>query len=603
MTILQRQDIRNIAIIAHVDHGKTTLVDAMLKATKTVEDVDNNTLIMDSLDLEREKGITIKAKNASLIYNGIKINFVDTPGHADFGGEVERTLRMVDGVLLLVDAKEGPMPQTRFVLKKALSLGLKVIVVINKIDRPDAQINETLDKTLELFIELGATDEQLNFPVVYASGAKRIATLDINKPAQDIFQLFETIIKYIPGPTINNENSLQMLIMALDYDNFKGKLGIGRIYSGKVRKGDLVALVNSKGMLIKSKVSAILSFEGLNRREVNEASAGEIIAIAGFENIAIGDTICSAENPLAMEPIAVEEPTVQMEFSVNTSPLAGKEGKYVTSRNLRERLFQEIETNISLRVQQTERPDTFLVSGRGELHLSVLIETMRRQGYEFQISQPKVIKKQINGLELEPYEFLTIDTLTTYQNVIIETIGSRGGILQNMFSLKNNETHFEYIIPTRGILGLKNILLAKTKGNVLMHHIFHDYQKVSSANIGKSSGGFLISWESGEATSYGISKAQNRGVLFIKPGTKVYQGMIVGKNAKDEDIYVNVCRVKNLTNFRATATDQSIHLDPIYELTLESALEYIGPEELIEVTPLSIRLRKKNLSRNKAKTA
>lgn len=601
MSILKREDIRNIAIIAHVDHGKTTLVDAMLKATNTIKGNDVQELIMDSLDLERERGITIKAKNASLFYNGIKINFVDTPGHADFGGEVERILRMVDGVLLLVDAKEGPMPQTRFVLKKALSLGLSPIVVINKIDRHDARINDVLNEIFELFIELGATEQQLDFPIIYASGIKGVAYLDLKEPQKDLFQLFETIIKYIPGPTINSENSLQMLIMALDYDNYKGKLGIGRIYSGIIKRGDTVALINPQGRLLKSKISAIFVFKGLQREEIAEAKAGEIVAIAGFDNISIGDTITSLENPKALDPISIDEPTVQMEFAVNTSPFAGQEGKYVTSRHLRERLFKEIETNISLRVKETNKPDSFLVFGRGELHLAILIETMRREGYEFQVSQPEVIIREINGIKCEPYEFLTIDVSESYQGAVIESVGSRAGVLQNMISTRNGEIHFEFIIPTRGIFGLKNILITATKGNVSMHHVFHDYQPLSLININKDSSGSLISWETGKSSAYGLSKAQERGILFITPGTKVYEGMIVGKSPKNEDINVNVCRVKNLTNFRATATDQTIYLNPIQKLIIEYALEYIGPDELIEFTPQNIRLRKKILDKNKRK--
>lgn len=598
MHITQRQDIRNIAIIAHVDHGKTTLVDAMLKAVGAIKE-QSSERIMDSLDLERERGITIKAKNASLFYKNIKINFVDTPGHADFGGEVERTLRMVDGVLLLVDAKEGPMPQTRFVLKKALSLGLQAIVVINKIDRPDAQINQALNKTFDLFIELGATEEQMNFPVIYASGIKGIATLDMKKESKDIFQLFETIIKHIPGPTINLENPLQMLIMALDYDNFIGKLGIGRIYSGNIKKGDTAALINSRGQIIKSKISALLSFQSLKREEVEEALAGEIVAIAGFDNISIGDTVSDADNPAALDPIIIDEPTVQMEFSVNNSPFAGQEGKYVTSRNLRERLFKETETNISLKVKETKNADAFLVSGRGELHLAVLIETMRREGYEFQVSRPEVIIREINGVKREPFEFLTIDTPVKHQGVVIEALGARGGLMQNIIPLETNEIHFEYLIPTRGLIGLKNELIAKTKGNIIMHHIFHEYQPLLTSQIKKDPKGSLVAWENGIATSYGISKAQERGVLFVKPGQNVYEGMIVGKNAKNEDINVNVCRVKNLTNFRATATDQAIELNPIQEMTLEFALEYISQDELIEVAPKTIRLRKKILDKNK----
>lgn len=594
---MKRTDIRNIAIIAHVDHGKTTLVDAMLKQTHVSRNIeDAGERIMDSMDLERERGITIRAKNASVTYNGVKINIVDTPGHADFGGEVERTLRMVDGVVLLVDAKEGPMPQTKFVLRKALELGHPAVVVINKIDRPDAQIEDVVNRTFDLFVDLGANDMQLDFPIVYASGIQGTATRDMKTPGVDLKPLFEAIIEKVPAPDVDEGDHLQMLVLALVSDPYKGKMGIGKISRGSVKQAMNIVGLHRDGQKSSGKATAILSFKGLEREEIQSAAAGEIVAIAGLPEIGIGDTIADALKPEALPVVSVEEPTVQMTFGVNTSPFAGKEGKFVTSRNIRERLDKELETNVALRVHSDENSNQFLVSGRGELHLAILIETMRREGFELEVSQPQVIYKEENGVKTEPIELLMIDVPQEFQGSVIDEIGRRKGSLQNMTTNASGEMHLVYHIPTRGLIGLKNSLLTKTKGTVIINHVFEKYEPVTQG-LDESflKHGSLVAHQDGESSSYGLDNAQQRGTLFIGSGVPVYKGMVVGQNSRDEDLVVNVCKAKELTNMRSKASDGTILLTPPKEVTLEFGLEYIGPDELVEVTPKNIRLRKRNL--------
>ena len=591
---MNQASLRNIAIIAHVDHGKTTLVDAMLRYTKAVkQQVAEGGLIMDSMDLEREKGITIRAKNASLRYKDYKINLVDTPGHADFGGEVERTLRMVDGALLLVDAKEGPMPQTKFVLRKAIGLGLPVIAVVSKIDRSDSQIDDVVNRTFDLFVELNASSAQLDFPIVYTSGIQGIATLDIHTPGTDIAPLFETIIAKIPAPTVRPEEPLQILVLALAYDTFKGKMGIGKIYAGSIRKAQPLMRLGPDGTRQTGGATALLAYQGLERIEIEQAESGEIVAVAGFENIGIGDTITDPERPKALPAMVIEEPTLRMTFSVNKSPFSGKEGKYVTSRMLRERLQKELETNVALRVVDTDSPDTFLVSGRGELHLAVLIETMRREGYELEVSQPEVVYKELEGQKCEPYEFLSIDVPGGYQGTIIEELGRRRAELQEMIQAPTGELHFEYLITTRGLLGLKNILLKKTRGTAVIHHVFDAYQPIVADLPPPEPHGSLVATEDGGSSAYAITFIQERGELFVGPGVPVYKSMVVGQANRDMDVDVNVCKQKKLTNMRASTGETTISLTPPRELTLELALEYIGPDELLEVTPKSLRIRKR----------
>ncbi|OIO33445.1 MAG: GTP-binding protein TypA [Candidatus Omnitrophica bacterium CG1_02_40_15] len=589
-------NIRNIAIIAHVDHGKTTLVDSILRQTHVDRNIEEmGECIMDSMDLERERGITIKAKNASVIYKNTKINIVDTPGHADFGGEVERTLRMVDGVLLLIDAKDGPMPQTRFVLRKALELGHKAIVVINKIDMADARIDYAINHTFDLFCELDATEEQLNFPIIYASALKGFATLNLSKPSDNIFPLLDTILEIIPKPVVNPDAPLQILVLALLSDFYKGKMGIGKITAGSIAKGMNVILARRDKSQKLSKVTAILSYEGLKQIERESAESGEIVAVAGFEEIGIGDTITDANNPSPLSPPEIEKPTVRMMFGVNKSPFAGRDGKYVTSRALRERLFKEIETNVSLRIEETDSPDTFLVSGRGELHLAILIETMRREGYELQVSQPEAIFIEKDGITMEPFEFLTIEAHSEYQGVVIEEVGRRKARLKNMFQGSKGIVYFEYEISTRAVIGLKAMFMTKTHGNAIINHAFDKYEPMDESLSFINSHGSLVSSEKGISTSYALNNAQKRGELFIGPNIDIYEGMIIGQNSRPEDLNMSPCKTKKLTNMRAAGSDDAIMLTPPKEMTLELSIEYLGSDELLEVTPKNLRLRKKIL--------
>lgn len=590
-----RNDVRNIAIIAHVDHGKTTLVDAMLKQSgifRTNEVVQER--VMDSNDLERERGITILSKNTAIKYNDIKINIVDTPGHADFGGEVERVLKMVDGVLLLVDAFEGPMPQTKFVLRKALELGLKPIVVVNKIDRPEARPIEVVDEVLDLFIELGADEDQLEFPIAYVSAKQGIAKRSLEEKSDNLEPLFEMIVDKVPAPKGFFEESLQLLVSTIDYSEYVGRIAIGKVERGAIKQGQQAVLVKGDGTLVNVKISKLYHFEGLKRIETEEAKLGDIVAVSGIEDINIGETICGTENPEPLPFVNIDEPTISMTFSVNNSPFAGTEGTFVTSRHLRDRLFKEIETNVSLRVEETDSADSFKVSGRGELHLSILIETMRRQGYEFQVSRPEVIMKTIDGITNEPVELLTIDVPEEYTGVVIEKLGVRKAQMVNMVPISSGYTRMEFGIPARGLIGYRSDFMTDTKGNGIMNHIFFGYQPFKG-EISPRQRGSLVAFETGEAVTYGLYNAQERGRLFIDAGIKVYQGMIVGENARQDDIVVNVCKKKHITNMRASGSDEALRLTPPTILSLEQALEFIADDELVEVTPKSIRLRKRIL--------
>ena len=593
-----REDVRNIAIIAHVDHGKTTLVDELLKQSgifRQNEQVQDR--VMDSNDLERERGITILSKNTSVQYNDIKINIVDTPGHADFGGEVERILMMVDGVLLLVDAFEGCMPQTRFVLKKALGLEKKVVVVVNKIDRPGARPDEVIDEVLDLFIELGANDDQLEFPVIYASGRDGYASADQNARSGDMRPLFDAIIENIDAPEGDVDAPLQVLFSSLDYDDYIGRIGIGRVERGRINRNDNVVLCKADGTQENVKISRLYQFDGLKRVEVETASVGDIICVSGITGLNIGETICS---PDCIEPlpfIKIDEPTISMNFVVNDSPFAGKEGKFVTSRNLRDRLFKEVETNVSMRVEETESTDTFKVSGRGELHLSILIETMRRQGYEFQVSRPKVITKFENGELLEPMELLIVEVPEEYVGAVMMKIGSRRGELENMGTRDGGSTHLEFKIPARGLIGYRSEFMTDTNGNGIMNNLFAGYEPFKG-DIETRERGSIVAHESGESTAYGLFNTQDRGRLFIGPGVPVYEGMIVGECSKNEDLTCNICKSKHLTNTRASGSDDALRLIPHTILSLEQSMEFIKDDELMEVTPTSIRLRKTILSKD-----
>lgn len=592
-----RKEIRNIAIIAHVDHGKTTLVDQLLKQSGIFrENEDVAERVMDSGDLERERGITILSKNTAVMYKDTKINIVDTPGHADFGGEVERILMMVDGVLLLVDAFEGCMPQTRFVLKKALGLKKKTVVVVNKIDRPGARPVEVIDEVLDLFIELGADDDQLEFPVVYASGKSGYASLNYETPGTDMVPLLETIINEIPAPQGDINGPLQVLFSNIDYDEYVGRIGIGRVERGTLKSGQNVVLCSRDGSTKNVKISKLYQFEGLKRVETTSAALGDIIAVSGINDLNIGETICSPDKIEPLPFIKIDEPTVSMLFMVNNSPFAGREGKYVTSRNIRDRLFREVETNVAMRVEETDSADTFRVSGRGELHLSILIETMRRQNYEFQVSRPKVIMKNIDGKKYEPIELLMIEVPESYVGAVMEKLGSRKAELINMGTRETGVTHLEFKIPARGLMGYRSEFLSDTNGNGIMSHVFDSYQPYKGDIIQRPQGS-LIAHETGESTGYGLFAAQDRGRLFIGPGVPVYEGMVVGMSPKSDDIVVNVCKKKHVTNTRAAGSDDALKLVPHSVLSLEQSLEFITDDELVEVTPKNIRIRKLILSK------
>lgn len=595
---MQSMNIRNIAIIAHVDHGKTTLVDAMLKQSGTFR-ANQQVMerVMDSNDLERERGITILSKNTSVHWEGTKINIVDTPGHADFGGEVERVLKMVNGVLLIVDSFEGPMPQTRFVLRKALELKLVPIVVINKIDRPDARPAEVVDEVLDLFIELGADDEQLEFPVVYASARQGIAGLESDQLNETLEPLFDVILEHIPAPDVEVEAPLQLLVTTLDYDDYVGKICIGRIVRGTVHQGESITLIKRDESFERAKIGKVYVYEGLKRVDVPEAQAGEIVALTGLTSANIGETVACAITPEALPIIEVDEPTLTMNFIVNNSPFAGLEGEFVTSRKLRERLFKEIETNVSLRVDETDSADSFRVSGRGELHLSILIENMRREGYELQVSKPEVIYKMVDGQKCEPVEYLICDIPESSMGSVIELLGKRKAEMVNMTNLSTTQMRVEFRVPARGLIGFRGDFMTETRGEGMMSHVFHGYEPYKGEIPGRSRG-VLIAFETGEATTYGLNAAQERGTTFIEPGTKVYEGMIVGENNREQDIEVNVVKKKHVTNMRSSNSEEALRLETAKIFSLEQALEYIDDDELVEVTPKSIRLRKKHLDKN-----
>ena len=594
MELMKREDIRNIAIIAHVDHGKTTLVDAMFKAShvfRTNEKMDER--VMDSNDLEKERGITILSKNTAVMYNDIKINIVDTPGHADFGGEVERVLKMVDSVLLVVDSYEGPMPQTKFVLKKALELKLKPIVVINKIDKPNARPENVIDEVFDLFLELGADDEQLDFPIIYASAREGFARFNVEDTNEDMEPLFKTIVDHVEPPKGEIDGPFQMLVTTLDSSEYVGKIAIGKIHRGTVKKNQNVALVRQDGTKSNYRITAVFGYNGLKREEVEEAGLGDIIAVSGVLDANIGETIADAQNPEALPFVKIDEPTLSMNFMVNDSPFAGKEGEFVTSRHLRDRLMKELETNVSLRVKEIT-PDCFEVSGRGELHLSVLIETMRREGFELQVSKPSVIFKEENGKKVEPMEHLTIDVPEEFMGAVMEKMGPRKGEMVNMTSAVNGYTRLEFSIPARGLIGFRNEFMTDTKGNGIMNHVFEGYAPYKG-EIDSRSRGSIVSFEQGDAIAYGLFNAQERGRLFITPGTPVYQGMVVGECSRAEDLDINVCKGKKLTNTRASGSDDAVKLVPVTPMTLEQSIEFIGNDELVEVTPESIRIRKRYL--------
>ncbi len=600
--LTERTDLRNIAIIAHVDHGKTTLVDGLLKQAHTFrENQQVAERIMDSNDLERERGITILAKNTAIeiwdeaAQQNVKINIVDTPGHADFGGEVERVMNMVDGVLLLVDAAEGPMPQTRFVLKKALEMGHRAIVVINKVDRKGADPEKTLNQAFDLFIELGASDEQADFPVVYANAVDARAGLSADL-GPDLTPLFEVILRHVPGPKVDPDAPLQMLVTTLGYDDYRGVTAVGRIFAGQIKVGQTLARIKTDNSILPERARYLYVHQGLQQIEVEQAAAGEIVALAGLEGISIGETLADPENPIALPTIEVEEPTVHMTFGVNTSPFTGREGRWSTSRRLRARLFDELRTNVALRVVDTDSPDTFQVSGRGELHLAILIETMRREGYEFQVSRPEVIlKKDADGQTLEPFEDVFIETSQETVGVVVEMLGSRRGQMQDMRNTSENSVHLKFLAPTRGLLGFRSHFLTATRGAGVMHALFHGYLPVVGPIQGRSSGS-LVSWETGVTTTFGLKNAEDRGNLFLEPGQDVYAGMVIGEHQRPGDLEVNICKKKHLTNMRASNADILVRLAPPRRLSLDDAIEYLSDDELLEVTPENFRIRKRILS-------
>ncbi len=596
---MRNTQIRNIAIIAHVDHGKTTLLDFMLKQAGIFRENERvEERVMDSIDLERERGITIMAKNTAVSYNGVKINIVDTPGHADFGGEVERTLKMVDGVLLLVDASEGPLPQTRFVLKKALELKLPPIVVINKIDRPDARIKEVLNEVYDLFIDLDATEEQIDFPVVYTIAREGIARLSPEEDSKDLRHLFELILKTIPAPEGDEANTLQILVTNIDYNDYMGRLAIGRIFNGIIRAGSTIGVVNQKGEVVKTKITALYGFQGLKKIELPQAVMGDIVAIAGIENANIGDTVTDAENPKPLPRIAVDEPTISMVFSINTAPFAGKEGKFVTSRHLKERLEKELLYNVAIRLEPTDSSDSFKVMGRGELQLAILIEMMRREGYELTVSMPETITKKIDGALHEPMEQLIIDCPEAFIGVVTQKVGMRRGRMQKMQNNGHGRVRMEFRLPSRGLIGFRTEFLTDTKGTGLLNHIFDSYEQWQGP-ISRRTTGALVADRGGITTAYALFHLQPRGELFVSESTSVYEGMVVGENSRDNDLDVNVVKEKKLTNIRSAGADDTLRLAPPRAMNLEQAMEFIQEGEVIEVTPKNIRIRKKVLEANK----
>ena len=596
--MIKRENIRNIAIIAHVDHGKTTLVDAMLAQSGTFrenEQVDER--VMDSNDLERERGITILAKNTSLYYKGVKINIIDTPGHADFGGEVERGLEMVDGVLLLVDAFEGCMPQTRFVLSKALALDLKPVIVVNKVDRPNARPYEVVDEVLDLFIDLGATEEQLDTPVIYASGRDGWATAEYNpeQPNNDLTELFELIVNSIPCPKCEDDAPFQMLVSNIDYDDYTGRIAVGKIERGSIKVNMPLSICRHDGKVTRGKATKLFTFEGLKKVPTDEVGAGDVVAISGIADINIGETVCDVDNPEALPFVKIDDPVLSMTFSVNDSPFAGQDGKFVTSRHLRDRLFRELDSNVSLRVDETDSTESIIVSGRGELHLSVLIENMRREGYEFQVSNPVVIYKEIDGVKCEPIERLTVDVPDEYTGTVMDGVINRKGEMTNMAPTAQGYTRLEFLIPSRGLIGYRSELLTATKGTGIINSILEKYEPYKGDFNGRTRG-TLIAWEDGTTITYGLYNAQERGTLFVGAGVKVYEGMIVGENARLEDVVVNVCKKKHATNTRSSGSDDALRLVPPREMSLEQCLDFIADDELLEVTPNHLRMRKKILS-------
>ncbi|NBI29395.1 translational GTPase TypA [Chengkuizengella marina] len=602
--MFNREMIRNIAIIAHVDHGKTTLVDKLLQQSGVFR--ENEAIqdrMMDSNDLERERGITILAKNTAIEYKDYLINIVDTPGHSDFGGEVERIMKMVDGVLLVVDAFEGCMPQTKFVLKKALEQNLTPIVVLNKIDRPNARPAEVIDEVLELFIELEASDEQLDFPVVYASALQGTSSLDADKQEDNMLSMFETITEHIPSPKESIEEPLQFLVTLMDYNEYLGRIGVGRVNRGKISQGQVVTVINREGKHKQARIEKLFGFQGLKRVEIQEAGAGDIIAIAGIKDINIGETIADSNNPEALPVLKIDEPTLQMTFLVNNSPFAGKEGKYVTSSKLRERLYKEIETDVSLKVEDTDSPDAFIVSGRGELHLGILIENMRREGFELQVSKPEVIIKEIDGVKCEPMEHLLIDVPEESMGAVMESLGTRKAEMQNMINNGNGQVRLEFMIPARGLIGYGTEFLTMTRGYGIMNHSFERYAPYAGQGVGGRQKGVLVSTETGVSKLYGILNVEDRGTLFLKPGTEIYEGMIVGEHTRDNDIVVNICKEKALNNIRTANKEETVKMKTPRIFSLEEALEYLNEDEYCEITPESIRLRKKILNKSERERA
>lgn len=599
-----RKDLRNIAIIAHVDHGKTTLVDQLLHQAGTFRANENIAeRAMDSNDLERERGITILAKNTAIHYKDTRINILDTPGHADFGGEVERIMKMVDGVLLVVDAYEGCMPQTRFVLKKALEQNLTPIVVVNKIDRDFARPAEVVDEVIDLFIELDATEEQLEFPVVYASAINGTASNDASKQDENMESLFEAIVNHIPSPIDNHEEPLQFQVALLDYNDYVGRIGIGRVFRGTMQVGQQVALMKVDGSVKQFRLTKIFGFQGLKRVEINEAKAGDLVAVSGMEDINVGETVCPVEHQEALPILRIDEPTLQMTFVVNNSPFAGREGKYVTSRKIEERLEQQLQTDVSLRVDPTDSPDAWVVSGRGELHLSILIENMRREGFELQVSKPEVIVKEVDGVRCEPVERVQIDVPEEHTGSIMESMGARKGDMIDMINNGNGQVRLIFTVPSRGLIGYTTEFLSLTRGFGILNHTFDSYQPMQSGQVGGRRQGVLVSMETGKATSYGIQGVEERGVIFVEPGTEVYQGMIVGEHNRENDLVVNVSRMKQQTNVRSATKDQTVSMKKPRIMSLEESLEYLNEDEYCEVTPESIRLRKKILDKNEREKA